>query len=643
MGVTTINPKPKNFRLALTAMPFTIPFVLRAGFVLSFYGNANMSHPCPGFFSCRTARWLLAACLLLCACARADVIHLKNGKTLRGEVVKEDETHVTVRVPFGEIKLKKSDIEAIERQTPQEYRMDLGRQMLAAQNYSRAVALFEEAYLAQRDNLDAKRILCSAYELLGKNCRELHRFSEAREALSKLLKLDPDGEMIPHKAAALLKTIQAEEQDAELILNKASQLAAAQEWSKAIVAFEELITYTADARIKAGPPMARCHVHRAAELCKAGKIDEATANLESALKYDPALADSIENFYTSCALPGILNSLERGEIPAARTALKRVLSFAPANPSVLYAAGRLEEALGKFPNAADCYAHALRMRTPGTGRDTVKNLRQTLEKNLNIQGERLVINTDFAQLEEFARTSDGPAQKFESDHFIVFHYNETLARQVAGAAEYHRDRIASELSLTGTWRGKAKIFLHRTQQEYTAATAQPEWTGGSSKFSFSGGQIHDPQVHSWQTSPRLLKSVLPHEIAHLVVNANLGDAASLPKSLHEGFAVLMEPRFRQDYFLNFLRVRLKSQDFIPLADLLIAKDYPRDPEFFYAEGFAILQFICQEKGATSAVPLLKAGGGSGAVQAELLKISGSRSVEELEAGWKKWILGGEKK
>jgi hypothetical protein len=136
---------------------------------------------------------------------------------------------------------------------------------------------------------------------------------------------------------------------------------------------------------------------------------------------------------------------------------------------------------------------------------------------------------------------------------------------------------------------------------------------------------------------------LPHEIAHLVVNSNLADANTLPKCLHEGFAVLMEPRFRQDYFLNFLRVRVKSQDFIPLADLLNAKDYPRDPEFFYAEGFSILHYLTAEKGVANVVPLLKVAGGTQSIQAELLRISGARSIEDLELGWKKWILSSEKK
>ena len=101
----------------------------------------------------------------------------------------------------------------------------------------------------------------------------------------------------------------------------------------------------------------------------------------------------------------------------------------------------------------------------------------------------------------------------------------------------------------------------------------------------------------------------------------------------------MEPQFRKDYFMNFLRIRLRSQDFIPLTDLLSSRDYPKDPDFFYAEGYAILEYLVRQKGVPAIVTLLKAGNAS-QVQAEMLKLSGARSIEDMEEDWKKWILSG---
>ena len=101
------------------------------------------------------------ACVALAWCfnACADVVHLRNGKTLRGEVVKEDDEWIVVKVPYGEVKLRASDVEGIERQTPLEYRIELGRQLMLERQFDRAVRVFEEAYTSDRTNKDARLVL----------------------------------------------------------------------------------------------------------------------------------------------------------------------------------------------------------------------------------------------------------------------------------------------------------------------------------------------------------------------------------------------------------------------------------------------------------------------------------------------------
>jgi Tfp pilus assembly protein PilF len=597
---------------------------------------ARRIHTPPSFFTF----FAIALLALTASNAAADIIHLKNGKTLHGEVIKEDETTVTIKVPFGEIKLKRSEIEAIEKQTGTEYRLDLGRQFMQQRNYERAITALEEAYSENHSSVEARRVLASAYEMQGKHYVELHRFAEARVAFEKLQKLDPHGEQVPHKAGDALKDLQKQQTVVDDMAKKARGLAVAQEWTEALRAYDEILTFTPDARAEVSTEMAKVYVNRAIEQCQAGNAINAAADVESALKLDPTLADRVEKFYTSCALPGILTNLSTGNMSAAQVDLKRVLSNAPTSPLVLYVAGRMEEALSHIPAAADYYARALRTRVGNPTPEFTANLRQKVEKELKIENNRFRIDADIARADEFAQSSDGPASKMESENFIIYHYNETLAKQVLDAAEFHRTRIQQEMGFAGLWKGRAKIYLHRTQAEYTARTGQPEWTGGFSKFQSGGESLADPQIHSWQTSPRLLKSVLPHEITHLCVAANLANFQSLPRSLHEGFAVLMEPQFRKDYFMNFLRIRLRSQDFIPLSDLMTARDYPRDPEFFYAEGYAIIEYLSQQKTVPAIAALIKTANGADQVQAEILKLAGNRSVEDLESDWKKWILGG---
>jgi tetratricopeptide (TPR) repeat protein len=583
-------------------------------------------------------RALVVALSLLAGAATADVVHLRNGKTLRGEVIKEDDDFVVVRVPFGEVKLKASDVESIDRQSPVEYRLDLGRQMLQEKQFDRAIRVFEEAYVSNKQAVEAQRVLANAYYTASKHYRKLNRNREAREALEKLIKLDPSAQLVQHTAAADLDEIKKNEKvDTEKIA-QARTFAEAKEWPQAIAAFEQVMSNAPDTRPTISPDLAQCYIGRAVDSAQAKRIMEATQDLETALKLDPTLADKLEKFYTTCALPAVLNNLDHGDLTVAQTDLRRVLAFAPTNRNVLYVAGRLCESLNQIPQAAEYYAHALRIRVGNPTPEFLADLRKKLEADLDIRPDMWKVDTSVAEVSGFSKATDGPAEKLETENFTILHYNKNLADRVAEAAEYHRARIIAELGFAGAWKGKTKIYIHRTQTEYTLRTGQPEWTGGCSKYVSEGSHVTQLEIHSWQTSPRLLKSVLPHEITHCIVYANLPDPGNLPRSLHEGFAVLMEPPFRQDYFLDFLRSRLKTQDFIPLPDLISARDYPKDPEFFYAEGFAIVDYLTKSKGLNLTTSLIKDATSSGYASAELLKLSGARSLDELEAEWKTWIM-----
>jgi len=581
----------------------------------------------------------LTTALLVTGAIHADIVYLKNGKSMKGEVIRQDDNVVVLRVPFGEVTLKMSDVETIERQTPQEYKFELAKQALREEKYDSAVRILEELYIADRKSADLHRTLSNAYSMQARHYRELNRFVDARQTYEKLLKIDPHAERTSHHAAEAIEEILAQEKSGDALAASARDSMDQEKWAEALRIFEQYLAYTPDARTAAAPGMAICHVNLATEYAKAGRNLNAAAELEAAMRLDPTLADRFENIYAACALPAIMSNLNKADIVAAQVDLKRVLSFAPTNKNVLYVAGRVEEALNRRAGAADYYARALRTRVGNATPEFTSELRKRLEKELGISGTTWKIDTTFAELTGYATPLPGPAKTLDTENFTIIHFNDALAKEVSRRAESTRDKIMSDLGLKG-WRGKAKVFLHRTQAEYTARTAQPEWTGGFSKFITEGTAVTALEIHSWQTSPRLLTSVLPHEITHLLVNSNLSEFNALPRSLHEGFAILMEPRYRQEYFLGFLRVRVKSESFIPLAELLSAKDYPRDPEFFYAEGYALLNYVSErskDKSLQAITSLIK-NAAPGKTGTELLRISGARSLDELETEWKAWIL-----
>lgn len=576
------------------------------------------------------------AALLGCG-AFADTVYLKNGKSLDGEVIREDKDWIVVRVPSGEIKFKPDDVEAIERQTTLDYKLGQGRRWLAQRQHDRAVKILEEAYIGQKDSIDAKRMLATAYEQQSQRLMDLRRFAEARAVLENLLKIDPKGEVIRHSAEKAMAAIRQLEIDGETLLNEARERMRRKDWKGAIEAYGVALAYTPDVRGTVATEVAQCHVQMALQFANAGAFMQAAAQMEAAMQNDPTLADRVERVYVSYSLPAIYAALGRGDIRTAKVDLARMMTYVPTSRSAMYVAGRIEQSLNNLGGAADNYARALRTRSASSTPEHVAELRRRVESELSIEGNKLRIETTFAELTGYAKSSDGPAKQLETENFVIHHYNDALAQEVAGRAESERLRLTMDFHLK-SWPEKAKIYLHRTQGEYTARTGLPEWTAAVSRFTYDGTRPHSPEIHTWQTSPRLLTSTVTHEIMHLLVAVNATNGLAVPRSLHEGFAVYAEPRFRQDYMLDFLKVRLKSQNFIPLADLLTLKNYPQDPDFFYSEGYALILYMVSLRGREATIGLLKTLNSSNASITEVLKLAGTNTLESLEANWKQWIL-----
>ncbi len=64
----------------------------------------------------RTLTFILLI-LLFCGATRADVIHLKDGRKLEGEIIDETTSHIVLKLSFGEQKIARSDIARIEKKS----------------------------------------------------------------------------------------------------------------------------------------------------------------------------------------------------------------------------------------------------------------------------------------------------------------------------------------------------------------------------------------------------------------------------------------------------------------------------------------------------------------------------------------------
>ena len=88
--------------------------------------------------------WIVVWCCLL-GLARADVVHLTTGRSISGEVIKEDDQSVVVKTPDGKLTLPRRIVARIERQSRGETLIELARDHDRAGATDKARALYERA------------------------------------------------------------------------------------------------------------------------------------------------------------------------------------------------------------------------------------------------------------------------------------------------------------------------------------------------------------------------------------------------------------------------------------------------------------------------------------------------------------------
>jgi tetratricopeptide (TPR) repeat protein len=566
--------------------------------------------------------------------AWADLVHLKNGRVLSGEVIEDDGKTIVVRVPNGTIKLRAEQVEYVEKQTSLEYRVSLAREQMARQRYDLARESLGQAGAARPDKPEARKALAAAYAEYAERLRRARRFTEAQAAYRKWLDLEPDSA----QAREALGGLAADHDELEKLLAQARAAAAAQDPGGAIEKFEAALRFSPDTLARAGAEIALCYARRAESSFREKRYESSAADLERAFSLDPGLANKLENLYAASALPPIVARAAAGQLEGARKDAARVLVLAPTHRAALYVAGRIEEDLKSPGTAVAYFARALKASPGQATAERAAELRGQLERALGIQGAGIRFNLQPVDEAVYTKAEAGDFLTLDQEPFLIHHHNEALANEAARVLGAHLDRIQELTGLRADWRKeRVKVFIHRTQEEYVAATNQEAWSGGMSRFARVPGQgLMRMEIHSWQTSPRLLKSVIPHELMHLIVNSNLSAYEDLPRALHEGFSVLMEPGYRQTFYLNFLRMRLKSESFIPLSELLAMKKYPGDEEFFYAEGYALVAYLVQTAGFEKAIGLIRRAPKE-PFEARLLALTGQRSLERLEDDWKDWV------
>jgi len=178
----------------------------------------------------------------------------------------------------------------------------------------------------------------------------------------------------------------------------------------------------------------------------------------------------------------------------------------------------------------------------------------------------------------------------DTPRFRIFHTDDAIRRQVSVALDFHLQRV---VDMAGwqleelLWPTDIDIYIYPTDSAFTQATKQPPHVTAISRIRRDGNAIADWSIHARATDPLLLASSLPHELFHLLMEANAA-AGQIPGALAEGLALHVEPPCRQRQFARLFRAQPQPAT---LSELIShAAVHPTTPEF-YAQSHRLIAVL----------------------------------------------------
>jgi hypothetical protein len=241
-------------------------------------------------------------------------------------------------------------------------------------------------------------------------------------------------------------------------------------------------------------------------------------------------------------------------------------------------------------------------------------------------GFSLVLN--FSTTGKFCR-----AASYQTVNFTVTAERADVAEKVGKEAEFCRR------SLAVFWLGKPLPNWSRPCKIQVNEGAMG--AGGQTTFQFVRGEVLNWRMQVQGSLERILDSVIPHEVNHTIFACHF--RRPLPRWADEGAATLFEHRSEQLKQLALLNDVVRNRDeLISLRDLLSMKDYPRGHRpmlTLYAQGYALADFLVQQKGRQVYLKLISDGERIGWEDA-IRRNFDHEGIESLEKNWQGWVLAG---
>jgi len=220
---------------------------------------------------------------------------------------------------------------------------------------------------------------------------------------------------------------------------------------------------------------------------------------------------------------------------------------------------------------------------------------------------------------------------YRTPNFIVQTQSPQLAGQFAKAAEQYRRDLAI------AWLGEPMSDWSQPCV-MTAQVGRNLGAGGATTFVFDRGEVFGWRMTIQGSHERILDSVLPHEITHMILACRFRQP--VPRWADEGAATSVEhPSERAKHYRMLLKF-LQSNRGIAFNRMFAMEEYPRDIMPLYAQGYTLCDYLIQKGGRRKFIEFLDEALQSDQWSAAIQRHYGVGSVGGLQDTWLAWVRQG---
>ncbi len=221
--------------------------------------------------------------------------------------------------------------------------------------------------------------------------------------------------------------------------------------------------------------------------------------------------------------------------------------------------------------------------------------------------------------------------RFRAPNFIVETQDPQLAREFALAAEQQRRELAV------SWLGQE--MPNWAQPCLITVRVGPQLgAGGATTFYFDQGEVFGWRMSIQGSRERILDSVLPHEITHMILASHF--RRPIPRWADEGAATSVEHVSERNKHRRMLYQFLRTGRGIAFNQLFAMREYPADIMPLYAQSYSLAEYLIQIGGRRKYVEFIGDGMETGDWCAAIERHYGIDNSGALQQTWLAWVKQG---